>query len=55
MNKAKKHQWQAPNQYIQYLHDNALIGLELYYQLFANNKQADFETFWSKIGNFWVN
>jgi hypothetical protein len=57
MKKTKQHQWQAPNKYIQFLHDNALISLELFYILFANHKQADFEAFWSKTDCFiaWLN
>jgi len=57
MTSKNKTKWQAPNQYIQYLHDNTLISLELYYTFFANHKQADYEAFWNKTGYFicWLN
>ena len=45
---SRRKAWVAPNVYIQFLHDNALIGISLYYEYFPNNKEADWQTFWDE-------
>jgi hypothetical protein len=50
-----RRRWVAPDRYLQYLYDNALVTIELYYQLYTNQAQADFEAFWYKTGYIWVN
>lgn len=51
----KERRWVAPDSYLQYLHDNALLTLELYYQFFVNHDLIDYEAFWRKTGYVWVN
>ena len=51
----KEHRWVAPNNYLQYLHDHALITLFLYSAIFPDNKRIDYEAFWSKQGFVWLN
>ncbi len=51
----KERRWVAPNNYLRYLHDNALVTLELYHQLYVNHEIIDFEAFWHKTGYMWVN
>lgn len=54
MSKSKT-KWVASNRYVQFLHDKALISLELYRRFFDPTGATDYEVFWEKAGYFYLN